>query len=30
VRSTGRLARRDGGTNARRVQAFLKKLNAAG
>lgn len=28
VRSTGRLARRDGGTNAKRVQAFLKKLNA--
>ncbi len=29
VRSAGRLGRRDGGTNARRVQAFLKKLNAA-
>ncbi len=29
VRSTGRLGRRDGGMNAKRVQAFLKKLNAA-
>jgi uncharacterized protein (DUF1499 family) len=28
VRSTGRLGRRDGGMNARRVQAFLKKVNA--
>jgi uncharacterized protein (DUF1499 family) len=28
VRSTGRLSRREGGTNAKRVQAFLKKLNA--
>jgi uncharacterized protein (DUF1499 family) len=28
VRSTGRLGRRDGGMNARRVQTFLKKLNA--
>lgn len=29
VRSTGRLGRREGGTNAKRVQTFLKKLNAA-
>jgi uncharacterized protein (DUF1499 family) len=28
VRSTGRLGRRDGGMNAKRVQAFLKKVNA--
>ena len=30
IRSTGRIARRDGGANARRVQAYIKKLNAAG
>lgn len=30
VRSTGRLGRRDGGTNARRVRAYLKALNAGG
>jgi uncharacterized protein (DUF1499 family) len=30
VRSTGRLGRRDGGTNAKRVKAYLEKLNAAG
>lgn len=30
IRSAGRLGRRDGGTNAKRVQAFLKKLNATG
>lgn len=30
VRSTGRLGRRDGGTNAKRVKAYLEKLKAAG
>jgi uncharacterized protein (DUF1499 family) len=30
VRSTGRLGRRDGGTNAKRVKAYLEKLNSAG
>lgn len=30
IRSTGRIARRDGGANARRVQDYIKKLNAAG
>ena len=30
IRSTGRIARRDGGANARRVQEYIKKLNAAG
>jgi uncharacterized protein (DUF1499 family) len=30
VRSTGRLGRRDGGANAKRVMAYLKKLNSAG
>lgn len=30
LRSTGRIARRDGGANARRVQEYIKKLNAAG
>lgn len=29
VRSTGRIGRRDGGTNARRVQEYLKKLTEA-
>lgn len=30
VRSTGRLGRRDGGTNAKRVRAYIKALTAAG
>ena len=30
IRSTGRIGRRDGGANAKRVQAYIKTLNAAG
>lgn len=30
IRSTGRLGRRDGGSNAQRVKAYMEKLNAAG
>ena len=30
MRSTGRIARRDGGTNAKRVKAYMEKLNSTG